>query len=47
MVTLSSLIAKCINSIYNSKKKKENNNEEKSTFIHFVAGFGFDGSAGF
>ena len=45
MVTLSSLIANCINSIYNSKKK-ENNNEEKSTFIHSVAGFGFDGSAG-
>ena len=44
---MSSLIAKCINSIYNSKKKKENNNEEKSTFIHFVAGFGFDGSAGY
>ena len=47
MVTLSSLIAKCINSIYNSKKKKENNNEEKSTFIYFVVGIGFDGGTGF
>ena len=33
MVTLSSLIAKCINSIYNSKKKKENNNEEAETKV--------------